>query len=840
MTNHYLQFKNYLFLLILIFVTTINLAQVTVTYPPGNPQVITYRHPLGVYNGYERTQFIYEEGPSELNLPQSSIITNIAFYLTSINNPPGFDYDYKIYMREVPYSTVHSGSSTWASLTAASVLVFSGSMTTSAFATPGVWVSTNLVNNQVFNQGNGGNIEFLIETNWASSSSTGFDPNGWGNPNSIMFSQNEKIASVQWWEANNTPPSGHGTVKCIRPNIQVTYVQSPACISAPTGVTIVSNANPVCVQPFTLSLSGLPPQSGFTFQWYSSTTSSVAGYTPIPGATNATYQAIQTVTTWYYCDIGCGSPFGNPTWDYQVNQNSMPNCYCASAPTSTGGINIGNVTFATINNPAGGCTPTTSNPNAVNGYTDYTQTVSPPNILQGSTYPISMCEITNAGNFTNSYFNVFIDYNIDGVFDPVSERVFSKGNSLANPVVSGDVTIPYNTGLGITRMRVIFRDEGNGGGGPSNPPCGNYISGETEDYNLNLIAGPPCTNPVIAGVAVSSATNVCCAQFFTLSVDSNVTAGSGQQWQWESSVSGCGGPWIPIPGATASAYSTTQSTTTWYHCVLTCFAGNSASTSCVEVTLNPPTLCYCNTDLHGFDCSNSYLSNVTLNTLNDSTLCSSANGMAYSIFPVTGNTTTTIAQNATYNLSVTTSVSSQSISAWIDWDGNGVFDSLEWYGLTGNPPTVQAPGTYTIPITVPSSSIFGLTGMRIRSRINTLNGPLDACTNFGSGETEDYFISISTPIGINETNNNTLQIINLHPNPASSKVLVTYSTTENGNAMLSIMDITGKKIKEFNFTNNTNGNNSIFLDVAGLKEGFYLVRLSTKEASTVQHLEVIH
>ncbi len=771
MVNNYTtRFKKSFLVLLSLWVTSASIAQVQVQFTTGSAGYVASpddRKPLGVYFGYERSHFVYTAAELGLNGAGGEIITDIAFKLNSINTPPGFTYDYKIYLKNVASPTVTS--STWAALTSASILVFSGTMTGPPpapwnAALP-AWINTTLNNN---NLTTGQNLEFLVETNWGSSPSTGFDGNGWfgaapGGPgffNSILFTQNSKTASGQYWDQDNVPPAGNGSVQNRRPDIRITYTPATPCSVNPLAGTVTANAsaNPVCAVPFTLSLSGLPPQSGFSFQWYSSTTSAVAGYTAIPGATNSYYQATQGATTWYYCEIKCGpgpvvQGTGISSSVVQVNQNPVASCYCPSGATSTQDTDIGNVTFGTLNNVVGGCTPTTSNPAATGTYTNYTSSVPAPNLQQGTTYPLSMCQITSFNTFYVAWGHVFIDYNIDGVFDPVNERVFTNGyNSLASPTLTGTVTIPYSTALGTTRMRVILREQ-DAGGGPGNDPCGTYIWGETEDYNVVLLAGPPCTNPVVPGNTVSTAYNVCANQCFTLSIQGNTTIGSNQKWQWEKSTTGCGTGYVATGVADTLTTLTVcnQTATTWYRCRITCAAGIPAYTSCLVINSNAPNLCYCNQQntgniLHGFSCSSAYINTVQLNTLNNaSTGCTSGNATAYTIYPTSGNTTTTVVQGTTYNLSVTTGGSSQSISVWIDFNGDGIFSASEWFGITGNPPTVQAAGTYILPITIPIGSFTGLTGMRVRSRINTLNGSGDACTNFGSGETEDYLITIDPP-----------------------------------------------------------------------------------------------
>ena len=132
---------------------------------------------------------------------------------------------------------------------------------------------------------------------------------------------------------------------------------------------------------------------------------------------------------------------------------------------------------------------------------------------------------------------------------------------------------------------------------------------------------------------------------------------------------------------------------------------------------------------------------MSLNTLsNVGTGCSNGTAQAYTVYPPSGTNTTTIRQGQTYNLSVTTGGTSQSISVYIDWNHDGDFiDAGEWYGLTGTPPVVQGAGIYTMPITVPTglSLTQFTTGMRVRSRVlgGTSNDASTPCTTYFSGET---------------------------------------------------------------------------------------------------------
>ncbi|MEO0312604.1 MAG: hypothetical protein RIQ89_2261, partial [Bacteroidota bacterium] len=105
-------------------------------------------------------------------------------------------------------------------------------------------------------------------------------------------------------------------------------------------------------------------------------------------------------------------------------------------------------------------------------------------------------------------------------------------------------------------------------------------------------------------------------------------------------------------------------------------------------------------------------------------------------------TTATLIPGSSYNLDVTTDGSSI-ISIWIDYNQDGLYDAAEWNQVTTTS-TANTPAT--ISVTIPVTATPGLTGLRIRSRgVGNANGSTDACTNFGSGQTEDYQVSIGAP-----------------------------------------------------------------------------------------------
>jgi len=85
----------------------------------------------------------------------------------------------------------------------------------------------------------------------------------------------------------------------------------------------------------------------------------------------------------------------------------------------------------------------------------------------------------------------------------------------------------------------------------------------------------PCTNPPVPGTVTSTQNPVCLNTNFTLSL-SGGTGGTGQTYQWQISPDNIS--WTDITGATNNTLITSQTSTNFYRCAVTCgVAVNSAS-----------------------------------------------------------------------------------------------------------------------------------------------------------------------------------------------------------------------------------------------------------------------
>jgi hypothetical protein len=169
-----------------------------------------------------------------------------------------------------------------------------------------------------------------------------------------------------------------------------------------------------------------------------------------------------------------------------------------------------------------------------------------------------------------------------------------------------------------------------------------------------------------------------------------------------------------------------------------CANGNSILKATDTVVSNAPLpLNYC-AALHNF--SGPCIENVIINTYTNNT----SNACSTSSLPATLTPVATVYAGNNLSLSVTTtantSTSTLGISAWVDFNRNGIFESAtEWFQVATNA-IGSVPNVISIPI--PANAVPGNTTLRIRARTGISNTSGNSCAVYGSGETEDYNINI--------------------------------------------------------------------------------------------------
>ncbi len=260
-----------------------------------------------------------------------------------------------------------------------------------------------------------------------------------------------------------------------------------------------------------------------------------------------------------------------------------------------------------------------------------------------------------------------------------------------------------------------------------------------------------CSGTPTAGTASVSPAAGSVATMFTLSL-SGVSAAGNLFYQWQSGTSS-GGPFTNINGAITPTYSFVGiSASTFYRCVVTCGTGASATSTVVNAT-NTPSIASSSCTVpnaSGGVCCGFYVANATYpfsvtgeggSTLNDNSNLSGANYVDKS-----GTLSVVFRPGASYTTNIAGGSSNQmSQQMWIDFSGNGTFETSETVGGTSwnSGSGVQHP-VITIPAGVPQ----GAYRMRVMVDYNCCGAPyypsypsLPPCPS-SSGTTQPYYFEV--------------------------------------------------------------------------------------------------
>lgn len=327
-----------------------------------------------------------------------------------------------------------------------------------------------------------------------------------------------------------TPASGPATVSGMTANNSIsstgfvinkkyTFTPQPVCSETPAPGNTIASLPSVCAnQDFSLSLENQGNGYGLGHQWQSSADGT--NFTDISGANGSFLNISQTASTYYQCIVNCGAASAT-SLPVLVTMNPSSTCYCLPNYTTgkTDGDLISNVviTGTTLSNNSG--TAAVNPPYTYfTGQPNYTATLQ-----AGVNYEINV----TVGSYGQQNSAVWIDYNDDAVFSP-EERV---GYSLAEIGSFGTgtytIALACDPPAGVHRMRV--RDVYNTDG-VTIDPCATYGYGETEDYDITILAAASCPAPYALGTGQVNATTAQlqwtsgCGQ---LSWDIHVTAAGG-------------------------------------------------------------------------------------------------------------------------------------------------------------------------------------------------------------------------------------------------------------------------------------------------------------------------
>jgi PKD repeat protein len=474
---------------------------------------------------------------------------------------------------------------------------------------------------------------------------------------------------------------------------------------------------------------------------------------------------------------------------------------CGSVPVSPScisntltyccGFGITNVTFNTINN---------STNDGVDGYTDSTcvQTT----VLEGQVYTLS---IQSSASSTQNYA-AWIDFNNDGIFDDVSERVFTASSQMNT---SGNVYIPVGAVLN-TPLRMRVSADYDMSAAPT--PCVDLDYGQAEDYTVFISTNPNPPTPIFSATPTTTCSGDVC---FT---DQSLNNPTG--WLWYFGDGTTSFQQDPCHTYTADGVYTVT-------LVVTNANGSNSDSIVNYITVNTagqvtPATCTPSTTAY---CCDYGVYEVGFNTISNTTL----DGIeGYQDFSCSHSTS--VIKGNTYLLTVSTSPTNpQDTRVWIDYDNDGAFNNT-------NELVMDASNAYNpnVNVTIPITAILYVP-LRMRVSSDLVGSAQSACDANDFGQTEDYGIKIINPGNINETNSIESNLL-VYPNPANNFVTIEKVNNNMEINSITIYNLFGQQI----FTSSQVQNKrDITINVSNYIKGFYFLKIETNQGAIIKKINLI-
>ncbi|MBS1547484.1 MAG: T9SS type A sorting domain-containing protein [Bacteroidetes bacterium] len=227
------------------------------------------------------------------------------------------------------------------------------------------------------------------------------------------------------------------------------------------------------------------------------------------------------------------------------------------------------------------------------------------------------------------------------------------------------------------------------------------------------------------------------------------------------------------------------------------------------VTIGAPAAVYCAPTSTNGPSDGDFIANVTLGDINNST----GGVNAYEDYT---SMSTDLEQGGSYTLSITNGdYGDDDFAAWIDFNRDTIYQESENIGTFDGE---NGGEVISLPFTVPTDATLGATRLHVRCAYSA--APVDPCTAYSYGETEDYGINIVLASGVGEVNT---AEVNVYPNPSKGDITISGANL-SGKVSIVLMDMTGRTV--FAEQHTMSANQPVTLPLNGkLAQGTYSLRL---------------
>lgn len=501
----------------------------------------------------------------------------------------------------------------------------------------------------------------------------------------------------------------------------VKIIDLAPCTTAPPSPVVVTNVTASTALVSWINATG----ATYTLRYRTGT----GAWTTIAAATNPYTIINLNGSTTYEVQVAtiCGGTTG--AWSGSVNFTTPAISYCNSGTATVNNAYISNITVSGTNTPA------MSNNSGSSTYTDYSNDVTKIITLarNSANNVLSVGRTITSGTYSTY---AWIDFNGDGLFNnnpttvPGGERIMNLGYSSTTPVTANfPVPAGAYAGTNKVKMRVIVYFL------TPTDACSPLTSdGEVEDYQVKFIDIQPCTTAAPAGIVM---TNVG-ATTATVSWISSTGATYLVRWRTTNPVGAWNVSPVPITGNSYSITGLTEQTAYEVQVATICGGTQGPWSTSTPFTTTPIT--YCNMTGTG---TTDFISNVTMTSVNPGIPPMSNTSVQTNYISYTAPATlVNLEIGSTGNkISVAKgwsgSAQSDAVSAWIDFNRNGIFETTEQI--------MNSAASATTPVTalfnVPSTAYNGALTTTMRVVLKRSSAPV-MCQNAVNGEVEDYAVKL--------------------------------------------------------------------------------------------------
>lgn len=246
--------------------------------------------------------------------------------------------------------------------------------------------------------------------------------------------------------------------------------------------------------------------------------------------------------------------------------------------------------------------------------------------------------------------------------------------------------------------------------------------------------------------------------------------------------------------------------------------------ACIDIDYCTPS------DLTPSNSESEWIAGVSFHTM----INNSENGQGYSDF--TNVESPILGQGNSYQMILTPGFSGfgfdEYFKVWIDYDQDGFFSSRDVVYDTEN----VGNAVVDTMITVPEDAMLGKTRMRVIMKFNVEPSSCVSTSSDFFGEVEDYCITISSAVGVENTLAQNTQMT-LFPNPTKERFFVKLRSNETLQAgYIEALDLQGKVIWRKVQPKLPKGKIQMEIPSQDWSPGVYFIRLSNQEGTLVKKL----